>query len=117
MKQPKKIHYDETVFINTKEQWKGILDKKTYDKLSSKLGNIRSLMLNYQKEDFWNFYKKIGIVKTTQKRTAALQKSLPKNLRSSLSEIQKIQSKMFGRCQSYFSQEAKEAENPVIGSQ
>lgn len=64
-------------------------------------------MHNYQNID--DFYEKMQIVKTMQRRMSKLRESIPKNLRNTLSSIERVQSKMFGACQSYFSYELEEA--------
>ena len=75
MKGPKKISFDDEIFNEAKNALQTKLEKSKFDSFAAKLGNIRSLMYNYQKTD--DYYKKMRIVKTMQHDTAKLQKSLP----------------------------------------
>jgi len=111
MKRPKKISFDETIFVEAKRQIQPTIEKTQFDRVSSELGNICNMMRNYiAKGD--ECYSQMQIVKKLQKRTAKLQKTLPKSIRSNLSEIQKVQNKMFGRCQSLIDQDLKENSDP-----
>lgn len=107
MKGPKKISFDEEIFSEAKNALQTKLEKSKFDSFAAKLGNIRSLMYNYQKTD--DYYQQMRIVKRVQRDTANLQKSLPKGNRSSLFAIQRVQNKMFGACQSSIDKELKDA--------
>lgn len=107
MKGPKKISFGDEIFIEAKNALQSKLEKSKFDSFAAKLGNIRSLMYNYQKTD--DYYQQMRIVKTMQHDTAKLQKSLPKGYRSSLFAIQRVQNKMFGACQSSIDKELKDA--------
>ena len=107
MKGPKKISFDDEIFNEAKNALQTKLEKSKFDSFAAKLGNIRSLMYNYQKTD--DYYQQKRIVKRVQRDTANLQKSLPKGNRSSLFAIQRVQNKMFGACQSSIDKELKDA--------
>lgn len=107
MKGPKKISFDDEIFNEAKNALQTKLEKSKFDSFAAKLGNIRSLMYNYQKTD--DYYQQMRIVKRVQRDTANLQKSLPKGYRSSLFAIQRVQNKMFGACQSSIAKELKDA--------
>lgn len=107
MKGPKKISFGDEIFIEAKNALQTKLEKSIFDSFAAKLGNIRSLMYNYQKTE--DYYQQMRIVKRVQRDTAKLQKSLPKGYRSSLSAIQRVQNKMFGACQSSIAKELKDA--------
>jgi hypothetical protein len=107
MKGPKKISFGDEIFIEAKNALQSKLEKSKFDSFAAKLGNIRSLMYNYQKTD--DYYQQMRIVKRVQRDTANLQKSLPKGNRSSLIAIQRVQNKMFGACQSSIAKELKDA--------
>lgn len=107
MKGPKKISFDDEIFNEAKNALQTELEKSKFDSFAVKLGNIRSLMYNYQKTD--DYYQQMRIVKRLQRDTANLQKSLPRGNRSSLSAIQRVQNKMFGACQSSIAKELKDA--------
>lgn len=107
MKGPKKISFDDEIFKETKNALQTKLEKSKFDSFAAKLGNIRSLMYNYQKTD--DYYQQMRIVKRVQRDTANLQKSLPKGNRLSLFAIQRVQNKMFGACQSSIGKELKDA--------
>lgn len=107
MKGPKKISFDDEIFNEAKNALQTELEKSKFDSFAAKLGNIRSLMYNYQKTD--DYYQQMRIVKRLQRDTANLQKSLPRGNRSSLSAIQRVQNKMFGAYQSSIAKELKDA--------
>lgn len=111
MKRPKTISFEDSIFNEAKRQIQPNLEKSQFDRVVSELGNICNMMYNYIAKDN-DFYGQMQIVKNLQRRTAKLQRTLPKGIRQSLSEIQRIQNKMFGRCQSLFYKDVEENSDP-----